>query len=294
MEIVILTGMSGAGKSLAMNYLEDMGFFCIDNLPPLVLAHMVRTFTKSEGTEGTGIRRIAFVVDIRSLEMFSGILPALDEIEEMHVPYRIVFLEATDAVLIGRYKETRRNHPLAVGSGISQALQVERDRLEPLKEHATDVLDTSNMSPSDLRDALYKLLSEEGRESRMSILIQSFGFKYGIPIDCDDVIDVRFIPNPFYETDLKGLSGLDAAVREYVVSFPETMEFMSRLAGLFDYLIPYYMREGKVRLTIGIGCTGGRHRSVALALDLAERLGGKGLQVHVDHRDIDRDPRRRK
>jgi UPF0042 nucleotide-binding protein len=294
MEIVILTGMSGAGKSLAMNYLEDMGFFCIDNLPPLVLAHMVRTFTKSDGTEGTGIRRIAFVVDIRSLEMFSGIIPALDEIDEMHVPYRIVFLEAADAILIGRYKETRRNHPLATGSGISQALEIERDRLEPLKEHATDVLDTSNMSPSDLRDALYKLLSENGGENRMSILIQSFGFKYGIPIDCDDVVDVRFIPNPFYESSLKGLSGLDVPVRDYVVSFPETKEFMSRLAGLFDYLIPFYVREGKVRLTIGIGCTGGRHRSVALAMDLAERLGGKGLQVHVDHRDIDRDPRRRK
>ena len=294
MEIVILTGMSGAGKSLAMNYLEDMGFFCIDNLPPVVLPQMVRTFTKSGGTEGTGIHRVAFVVDIRSLEMFSGILPALDEIEEMRIPYRIVFLEASDAVLIGRYKETRRNHPLASGRGISQALQLERSKLEPLKEHATDVFDTSNMAPSDLRDAMYKLLSEEGRENRMSILIQSFGFKYGIPIDCDNVIDVRFIPNPFYEPALKTQSGLDPAVRDFVFSFPETREFMERLSALLEFLIPYYIREGKVRLTLGIGCTGGRHRSVVLAQDLADRLQGLGLRVYVDHRDIERDPRRRK
>ncbi len=295
MEIVILTGMSGAGKSLAMNYLEDMGFFCIDNLPPVVLPQMVRTFTKSGGTEGTGIRRVAFVVDIRSFEMFSGILPALDEIEEIRIPYRIVFLEASDAVLIGRYKETRRNHPLAEGGrSISQALSLERAKLEPLKEHATDVFDTTNMAPSDLRNAMYKLLSEEGRENRMSILIQSFGFKYGIPPDCDSVVDVRFIPNPFYEPELKTLSGLDQPVRDFVCAFPETKEFMDRVAGMLDYVIPFYIREGKVRLTLGIGCTGGRHRSVVLAQDLADRLSGQGLQIHVDHRDIDRDPKRRK
>lgn len=294
MEIVILTGMSGAGKSLAMNYLEDMGFFCVDNLPPVVLPNMVQTFAKGAGADGAGIRRVAFVVDIRSLEMFSGIVPALDEIEGMRIPYRIVFLEASDAALIGRYKETRRNHPLAEGRGIMQALQLERTKLEPLKDRATDVFDTSNMAPSDLRNAMYKLLSDEGRENRMSILIQSFGFKYGIPPDCDDVVDVRFIPNPFYEPELKGLSGLDPAVKEYVWRFPETKEFMDRAVGLLEFLIPFYLREGKVRLTLGVGCTGGRHRSVVLAQELADRLAGQGLQIHVDHRDIDRDPLRRK
>jgi UPF0042 nucleotide-binding protein len=294
MEIVILSGMSGAGKSLAMNYLEDMGFFCIDNLPPLVLPQMVRTFTKPTGSEGTGIRRVAFVVDVRSLEMFAGLLPALEEIDEMRVPYRILFLEAADAVLIGRYKESRRNHPLAEGRGIMQAIAMERAKLGPLKDHATDVLDTSNMAPSDLRDALYKMLSGNEGENRMSVLIQSFGFKYGIPIDCDNVVDVRFIPNPFYVPELKSHSGLDPDVRDYIFRFPETQEFMTRLASILDYLIPFYIREGKVRLTIGIGCTGGRHRSVALAADLAERLAGQGVRIFVDHRDIDRDARRRK
>ncbi len=294
MEIVILTGMSGAGKSLAMNYLEDMGFFCIDNLPPVVLPHMVQTFAKGGAADGTGIKRVAFVVDIRSLEMFSGILPALDEIDALRIPCRILFLEASDAALVGRYKETRRNHPLAEGRGLPQALQLERQKLEDLKERATDVIDTTNLAPSDLRNKLYKLLSDEGRENRMSVLVQSFGFKYGIPPDCDNVVDVRFIPNPFYEPDLKTLSGLDAPVRDFVRKFPETGEFMDRLASILDFTIPFYLREGKVRLTIGIGCTGGRHRSVVLAEDLAARLKGKGLPIHVDHRDIDRDPLRRK
>lgn len=292
MKIVVLTGMSGAGKSLAAQYLEDMGFFCVDNLPPQILPELVRTFVKGPGGEGLAIQDLAFVIDVRSADMFSGIGPALCAVEEMGVPCRIIYLEAADQTLINRYKETRRNHPLAREIGLREALTLERSRLEPIKDLAGDVVDTTNMAPSDLRDYLYKLLSEEGSENRMSILVQSFGFKYGIPIDSDNVIDVRFIPNPFYRPELRPLSGLDAEVREHVLGQEETREFMDRLDRLLSYAIPYYIREGKVRLNLAVGCTGGRHRSVVLAEDLARRLRAHGLKVAVDHRDLENDPRK--
>jgi UPF0042 nucleotide-binding protein len=295
MELVILTGMSGAGKSLAANYLEDMGFFCIDNLPPDLLPDLVNSFARnSSGTCSTDIdtNRMAFVMDVRGLDLFDGIIPALERLNQMVVDYRIIFLDATDQALLSRYKQSRRNHPLAQGRGIVDAIALERQRLAPLKNMAADVIDTTNLQPAEFRNMLYAMLSVSDRDERMTILIQSFGFKYGIPVDCDNVIDVRFIPNPYYLEDLKPLSGLDEPVRNYVLSFEETGVFMDMQEKLNEYAIPFYIREGKVRLTIGIGCTGGRHRSVAMAEDLANRLRDNHLRVVVDHRDLDKDPKK--
>ena len=295
MEIIILTGMSGAGKSLAANYLEDMGFFCIDNLPPDLLPELVNSYARSSSrlfSVDIDMNRMAFVIDVRSLELFDGIIPALDRLSQMAISYRIIFLDATDQSLINRYKQSRRNHPLAQGRGIVQAIELERQRLAPIKNLASDVIETSNLAPAELRNMLYAMLSDTDRDERMTILIQSFGFKYGIPVDCDSVLDVRFIPNPYYLQELKPLSGLDDSVRDYVLSFEETRTFMDMQEKLFEYTIPYYIREGKVRLTIGVGCTGGRHRSVALAEDLANRLRDNHLRVVVDHRDLDKDPRK--
>jgi len=249
MEIIILTGMSGAGKSLAANYLEDMGFFCIDNLPPSLLPDLMSSYIKKrdsllahEADDG----RMAFVIDIRSSDLFEEIFAALDRLNQLNVAYRIIYLEATDQALISRYKQSRRNHPLAQGRGIVQAIEVERQRLAPIKELASDVIETSALNPNELRDMLYAMLSTDERDERMTILVQSFGFKYGIPVDCDCVIDVRFIPNPYYIPELKPLSGLDEAVIENVMSYKETITFMDMQAKLLAYAIPYYIREGKV------------------------------------------------
>ena len=295
MEVIILTGMSGAGKSLAINYLEDMGIFCIDNLPPDLLPELVLSFSRRNSSIFNieyGMNRMAFVVDVRSPDFFEGILPALGKLSLMDITYRIIFLDATDQTLINRYKQSRRNHPLAQDRSIVQAIEMERQKLAPIKELAADVIETSNLSPGELRDMLYMMLSAAGRDERMTILIQSFGFKYGIPVDCDCVIDVRFIPNPYYQPELKPLSGQDEAVRDYVLAFPETIRFMDMQEQLFEYTIPFYIREGKVRLTIGVGCTGGRHRSVVLAEDLANRLRDNHLRVVIDHRDLEKDPRK--
>ncbi len=294
MEVVILTGMSGAGKSQAANYLEDMGFFCIDNMPPDLLPELVSSFARNRNID-TGedpISRLALVMDVRGLGRFDGIIPALDRLAKMAVNYRIIFLDAVDQVLINRYKQSRRNHPLAQDMSIVSALELERERLAPIKELSTDVIDTTSLTPPELRDMLYAMLSETDRDDRMTILIQSFGFKYGIPMDCDNVMDVRFIPNPYYIPELKPLSGLNEPVRDYVLSFPETTKFMDMQEEIFEYAIPFYIREGKVRLTIGVGCTGGRHRSVALAENLAARLRDNHLRVLVDHRDLEKDPKK--
>lgn len=295
MDVIILTGMSGAGKSLAANYLEDMGFFCIDNLPPNILPELISSFVKKQNSlphQDVGDNKMAFVIDIRSSELFEEIFTALDRLNQLSVPYRIIFLDATDQVLISRYKQSRRNHPLAQGRSIVQAIKEERERLAPVKELASDVIDTSTLAPNELRDILYAMLSCDDRDERMTILVQSFGFKYGIPVDCDCVIDVRFIPNPYYIPSLKPLSGLDQPVIDYVLSFKETRVFMDLQEEWLEFAIPYYIREGKVRFTIGVGCTGGRHRSVVLAEDLAARLKGNHLRVVIDHRDLDKDPRK--
>ncbi len=221
--------------------------------------------------------------------MFSGLIPALESIDRLGIAYRIIYLEASDPVLISRYKQSRRNHPLAKGKGIAQGIALERELMSKVKEMTPDVINTTNIEPGELRDILHKLLSKDEKETRMSILVQSFGFKYGIPMDCDNVVDVRFIPNPYYLPELKMLCGLDTPVRHYIYSFPETQEFMEKMVELLLFAIPFYIREGKVRLNIGIGCTGGRHRSVVLAEDLTKILSDKGFHVSLDHRDLGND-----
>ncbi len=290
MEVVILTGMSGAGKSFSAKCLEDMGYFCVDNLPPQMVPEMIKAF-RSGGQAGVAIEKLAFVVDIRSVDMFKGLIPSLQRVFDTGIPCTVIYLEADSSELIARYKQTRRNHPLARDISLSDAIEMERKRLLPLKSYATEVIDTTRMSPSELRDRLLRILVKDEGNGRMSILIQSFGFKYGLPPDSDIVMDVRFIPNPFYSRDLRMLSGLDAEVGRYVRSFEETRRYMDMQEALMAYTIPFYRREGKQRLVIGVGCTGGRHRSVALAVDLAARLQAAGQPVILIHRDIDKDPR---
>jgi len=291
LDIVILTGMSGAGKSLAANFFEDMGYFCIDNLPPVVLPSLVSTFLKGQGGEGFGVDKLAFVVDIRSNELLNGMGPALAEIEKEGCPYKIVFLEASDQVLINRFRQTRRLHPLAGTIGLTEAIEKERKKLLGIRARATHVIDTSMLASPALRDELYRIISREKMEEKLTILVESFGFKYGIPVDCDNIYDVRFLPNPFYDPALKPLSGKDQGIVDYLQSFSETQEFLKSLCELSLFTLPFYIREGKARLVIGIGCTGGRHRSVFAVETLAKKLSESGYTVSIYHRDIDKDPR---
>jgi len=291
MDIIILTGMSGAGKSQAANFLEDMGYFCIDNLPPMILPELIRTFTKGQGGEGFGVSKLAFVVDIRSNELLSGFGPAIEEIDAMGCSYRIIFLEASDQVLVNRFRQTRRKHPLSDATGLSESIVRERRLLLGIRARATHVVDTSMMAIAALRDEIFRIISEKEENQRMNILVESFGFKYGIPVDCDNIIDMRFLPNPFYEPELKMHSGKDKEIADYLSGYPETEEYLSKQMDMLTYTIPFYIREGKARLVLGVGCTGGRHRSVYIAEMLGKRLCDAGFKSVVFHRDIDKDPR---
>jgi UPF0042 nucleotide-binding protein len=291
MDIIILSGMSGAGKTRAVSFLEDMGYFCIDNLPPQLLGSLVHTFLQGQGGEGFGIDRLAFVIDVRSAEFLAGAQEALDTLSKQEIKYRIIFLDCSDEVLIRRYKQTRRNHPLGRQMGMAQAISTERSQLSFLRYQADDVIDTSDMDNHDLRNYMYRLLKRADEpDERMSVLLVSFGFKYGIPLECDVMMDVRFIPNPFYNPALRPLCGLDKEVSEDVLRHKETQTYMSMHEEMFKFSLPLYVREGKARLTIGIGCTGGRHRSVAIAEDLARRLRQSNYRVLVSHRDVEKDP----
>lgn len=298
MEILILTGMSGAGKSLAANYLEDMGFFCVDNLPPSLIPELIRTYEQTyqprshkQNLTERSFSRLAIVIDVRSSNLFNEVVPVLELLREQGHTLRILFLDATDQVLVNRYKLSRRSHPLAHGRSLAQAISLERERLAPLKDRVSDIVETSNLGPAELRDMIYAMLSGPGLDKRMTILVQSFGFKYGVPVDSDCVLDVRFLPNPFYQESLRPQSGLNPDVRDYVFSFPETEIFLGKQEDLFNFTIPLYIREGKVRLMIAVGCSGGRHRSVALAEALARRLENHEVSIVVDHRDLQKDSR---
>ena len=291
MELIILTGMSGAGKSQAADFFEDQGFFCIDNLPPMILPELAKTFFKGQGGEGYGIDKLAFVVDIRSKELLKGFGAAMKKLNsEVGCPYRIVFLEANDQVLVSRYRQTRRKHPLAKDISLSDAIEQERKMLQGIRGIATNVIDTSMMAIPALREELSSLI-EDDSNTGMSVFVESFGFKFGLPVDCDNVIDVRFLPNPYYVEELKLMSGKDEGIREYLEGFDETETFLSKFLETLDYLIPLYIREGKGRLHVGVGCTGGRHRSVYVAERIGDYLSSKGYKSRVHHRDIDKDPR---
>ncbi len=289
MDITIVTGLSGSGKSMAAKMLEDMGFFCIDNMPPQLVVDLIHVLSEDE--EGREPGRIALVMDTRNPHFAQHLAPALERLKDINVPVRILFLESSDAALINRYKQSRRDHPMARDRSLAQAIAEERSYLMPVKERASDILDTSDLTSSRMRDRLLQLFKIPADQVQMTVFIQSFGFKYGLPPDSDIVIDVRFVPNPFYYEDLKALSGLDAPVIDFLSQFPELDRFLDMQEALLAYSIPFYMREGKQRLNLAVGCTGGRHRSVMVAERLAAYLEDQGYRVNTIHRDLQSDVR---
>jgi RNase adapter protein RapZ len=268
---------------------EDAGYFCVDNLPPEMIGSLASLF----GHEGSKVERAAVVSDVRGGEYFGDLVRVLDDLESNGVPFRLLYLEASETVLLNRFKETRRRHPLANGGHVSSAIDAEREMLSPISERADVSIDTSELSASRLRKVVADKMLPRGKVGRLSVTFLTFGFKHGTPGDADLTFDVRFLPNPHYEAELRDLTGRDDAVKEYVESSDGIAEFYERLTPLLDYLLPAYEQEGKAHLTIGIGCTGGRHRSVVIAEHLARVYAGRSdLLVDVVHRDIAKPPRR--
>jgi len=281
MRFIIITGMSGAGKSHAANYMEDLGYYCIDNLPPILIPQFVELCRQAQGD----ISKIALVIDIRGGMFFNDLFTSLKDLDEQEYPYEILFLDASDDTLIKRFKETRRTHPLAINSSIYDGINKEREKLQKLKEMATNIIDTTKMTPGELKEELRKIYLEGKPTDNLMIHITSFGFKHGIPLDADLVFDVRFLPNPYYIEELKDLTGKDVEVRDYVMKSPVSIKFSEKLIDLIDFLIPHYVKEGKNQLVIAIGCTGGKHRSVTIAHILEQRLRQKNYRVILNDRD---------
>jgi UPF0042 nucleotide-binding protein len=279
---VIITGLSGAGKTQTLRYLEDLGFFCVDNLPPL----LIPVFTELCAQSFRPIEKVAVVVDIRGGEFFEALSKVLRELEQKNFRYEILYLEASDNILIQRYKESRRIHPLSKHGEILKSIQEERLCLQNLRGRAHKIIDTSNISTQLLKKELAGLFSDNLEGPGLRLTIISFGYKFGIPLDSDLVFDVRFLPNPHYETALKPLTGKDAAVQEYIFKSTVSDNFIAKFFDLINFLLPEYVKEGKTALTIAIGCTGGRHRSVAVAEKLGECLERKNYRVILWHRDI--------
>ena len=292
MRFIIVTGMSGAGKSTAMKMMEDVGFFCIDNLPILLLDKLV-DFSSSLDAD---IQKVAVGIDIRNKEGLEKIESILTQFKERKVHYEILFLDAVDDVLIKRYKETRRNHPLAGTERVQKGIAEERKKLEYLKAEADYIIDTSKLLTRELKIELEKIFIENQDYKNLFVTILSFGFKYGIPSDSDIVMDVRFLPNPYYVEGLRAKTGNDKEIQEYVMQFPEANEFVDKLEDMIRFLIPNYISEGKNQLVISIGCTGGKHRSVTLANELYQRMNAvdKKYGLKIEHRDIGKDALRGK
>lgn len=287
MRFIIVTGLSGAGKSEATKSLEDMGYFCVDNLPVPLIPKMADLLV----VPGTEINKAALGVDIRSGQSFRELEKVLEELDQTGMKYEILYLESSEDVLIKRYKETRRFHPLSGKNGrVDQGIKEERKRLSFLKERADYLIDTSHMLTRELRAELTKIFVQNKEYKNLYISVLSFGFKYGIPADCDLVFDVRFLPNPYYIEELRPMSGNDREVREYVMNNEKAREFLVKLTEMIKFLIPNYIQEGKTQLVIGIGCTGGKHRSVTLANELYEALKeNENYGIRIEHRDIGKD-----
>lgn len=288
MNVVILTGLSGSGKSRAVDVLEDIGYYCVDNMPPKLIEKFAEFCTQTGGK----ITRIAIVVDIRGGDIFDDMFVAIDQMRGFGFRCSIVFLDSDDSVLVGRYKETRRKHPLMsdeAGSDASleQAIRTERRILESVKQRADFVIDTSLLSVSQLRERIINSFSDEPNAGIL-VNCMSFGFKFGIPSDADLVFDVRCLPNPFYIEELKEQTGLDPAVRDYVLKFPQATGLFERLTSLVEYLMPLYIEEGKSQLTIAVGCTGGKHRSVVFAELFLKWMRDRQIKSMVNHRDIEK------
>ena len=286
MRFVIVTGMSGAGKTTALKMLEDMGYFCVDNLPIPLLTRFVEMFSEPEEE----VKKIALGLDVRGGQDFTGLQEVLDEMDEKQTSYEILLLDAQDDVLIKRYKETRRQHPLSGSGRVDTGIAKEREKIMFLKMRATYILDTSKMLTRELKLELEKIFVKGESFCNLYITVMSFGFKYGIPQDSDLVFDVRFLPNPYYIDELREKTGNDPEVQDYVMENDKAREFLDKLTDMVDFLIPNFILEGKNQLVIAIGCTGGKHRSVTLANALYQKLGSQeNYGVRIEHRDIGKD-----
>lgn len=282
-QVVIITGMSGAGKTIATRIFEDLGYFCIDNLPPTLLPKFIDLIEDSDSEK---LNKLALVMDLRGGTFFDSLFESLDSFSKSDkIKPKILFLDAKDEVLVHRYKETRRSHPLSPKSRPIEGIRAERKKLEEVKGLAQYYIDTTDMKPRELRDTIVQEFAKETETFRVNLL--SFGFKYGLPIDADLVFDVRFLPNPYYVKHMRERTGLDADISEYVLKWSETKQFLTKLMDLLQFMIPQYKREGKGQLVIAIGCTGGKHRSVALTEWIAKKLSGD-FPTNVSHRDMER------
>ncbi len=277
---LIITGMSGAGKTQVVRTLEDLKYFCIDNLP----AALIPKF--AELCRQTSEKNVALVVDVRGGQFFDKLLQVLDEIKASGQKYELLYLDADDATIVRRFKETRRRHPLGDSETLLENLSKERQLLEPLLEKATYIINTSELNTSELKNRIQELFSMDSERERMGIVVRSFGFKYGLPLDSDLVLDVRFLPNPFYVEELRHQTGNDQAVVDYICRYPQTFDYLKLEAKRFDFLIPQYIKEGKSQLVISVGCTGGQHRSVFIANKISEYLSTQGYKVDVSHREL--------
>lgn len=285
MEILIISGLSGGGKSKAASFLEDMGFYIVDNMP----AAMILKFAEFCAGGNGRYDRVALVYDVRTASSFTELFDVLDSLRAMDGVCRMLFLDASPEVIIKRYKETRRRHPLRdAADSLEEAVRQERELLQPVKERADFVIDTSRLSTAQLRGELLRLFDAQGEKGGMTVNVTSFGFKYGLPMEADLVLDVRFMPNPFYIETLRPKTGLDKDVYDYVFGFQQTRDFMKRLEDLLAFTLPLYAEEGKTSLVIAVGCTGGHHRSVAVTHALTEFVRGQGYQVTENHRDMTR------
>ncbi len=280
---VIVTGLSGAGKSQAAKALEDYGYFCVDNLPPSLIPKFAELCAASRS-----LRKVALVLDIRGEEIFGDLLDQLHTLDRERIPYRVIFLDAADDVLVRRFSETRRKHPLSDRGRLVDSIIAEREELKPIRDVADVIIDTSNLTLSALKEKLGHAVAGEMQIESMTVSVVAFGFKYGIPLDADMVFDVRFLPNPNYVDALRPLTGSHPDVAAYLEQSPEAQSFKRELFAFIDYLIPRFLSEGKAHLTIGIGCTGGRHRSVYFANELAAHLRASHLQAFVEYRDVQR------
>ncbi len=282
----MLTGMSGSGKSTAFKFLEDMGYYCVDNLPVALL----KSFSDLLETNGT-IKKVAVGIDIRSGKNLNQLQETLSELDNDGRKCDILFLDAEDSVLVKRYKETRRSHPLSGNDRIQESIEEERKQMEFLKEKADYVIDTSHLLTRELKEEMTRIFMENQLYKSMNVMVLSFGFKYGIPEDADLLFDVRFLPNPYYVLELRPLSGNDKLIRDYVMKYEEATIFLDKIDDMLNFLIPNYIKEGKNSLVIAIGCTGGKHRSVTIANEIYSRLlqHSESFGLKIEHRDIDRD-----
>ena len=290
MRFVVVTGLSGAGKSTTLNYLEDAGYYCVDNMPVQLIAEFVKLLV-----ENGEIERAALGIDVRTGSGFDELESSLDAIRGMGIDYEILFLESDDGVLVKRYKETRRIHPLAFGDRLEVGIEREREKLSNIKKHAAHIIDTSQMLTRDLKTEIDKIFVNDKKYKNLYVTILSFGFKYGIPTDADLVFDVRFLPNPYYHDELRPLTGADKPVADFVMGFEEAGEFLDKLEDMLNFLIPNYISEGKNQLVVAIGCTGGKHRSVTLASALFDRMNAyDDYGFKLEHRDFGKDAARGK